>query len=84
MATTTPLAAGDRVCVVGWGTAGMLHQHTVVARLTKTLIVTTKGRRFRRDTLRSVPYQPYGGSVLSPTCQRPTPARLSQPEENKP
>jgi hypothetical protein len=60
---------GDRVCIKGQGTDAMLHKHGTVERLTQTMIVTTSGRRFRHDSLYSIPYQPYGGTKISKKCQ---------------
>ncbi len=61
------------VCVKGHGTDSLLHKHMKVERLTKTMIVTADGRRFRRDggdRGRSIPYQPYGGASISTRCQK--------------
>lgn len=60
---------GVRVCIKGQGTDAMLHWHGKVARLTKTMIILENGRRFRRNDLSSIPYQPYGGSKISTECQ---------------
>jgi hypothetical protein len=64
---------GVRVCVVGRDTDNMLHQHSVVARLTKTMIVLKNGRRYHRDERLhpSIPYSAYGGTKISRRCQRP-------------
>lgn len=66
---------GTAVCMKGTGMDATVHFHTKVARITKTMIVTTSGRRFRRepDMLghhKSIPYQPYGGTYLSTKCQK--------------
>lgn len=61
---------GMRVCVSGVGGDAFVHEHTTVERVTKTLIVTTSGRRFRRDGLHSVPYRPYSGTRVATHCQR--------------
>lgn len=61
---------GRRVCVVGYGFSNGIHEHTTVTRVTRTMIVTGNGRRFRRETGGSIPYEPYGGTRFSITCQR--------------
>lgn len=71
---------GARVCAAGRGTDNLTHEHGVVGRITaKLIIVWTDGggtRRYRRESsgsllrLSSVPYSPYGGTVLSLACQR--------------
>lgn len=64
------IEAGDRVCIVGQGSDNMVHVHSIVERVTKTMIVT-KHRRFRREsTGHSVPYSPYGGTRVAAFCQR--------------
>lgn len=75
------LAKDDFVCMVGIGTANMLHEHGKVVRTTKVFVVAEitssnlnrpgHTARFRRDSGRSVPYSDYGGSHVYTTCQRP-------------
>lgn len=73
------LKVGDRVCVVGYGTANPVHQHHTVTGLTKLYVKTEfKDRhgdvvkdRHRIEDGRSTPYGPYGGTDLDTTCQRP-------------
>lgn len=62
---------GTPVCIVGLGTAEPLHRHTVVERLTATMIVTASGRRYRRSDLLAVGASTYGGSRIAARCQRP-------------
>lgn len=68
------MEVGTPVCIKGYGTDAFAHSHTKVARITKTMIITTSGRRFQRETVmnkhRSIPYQPYGGTYLSTKCQK--------------
>lgn len=73
------LKAGDRVCVVGFGTANLVHKHHVVTSVTQ-LYVNTEWRsergavkyRHRKDDGRSTPRgDGYGGTTLHLTCQRP-------------
>jgi hypothetical protein len=65
-------AVGQGVCIVGYGIAMSVHTHTTITRLTTTMIVTACGRRFRRERGNlSVPYQPYSGTEIFTTCQRP-------------
>jgi hypothetical protein len=62
---------GDRVCLTGWGTAAPVHTHKEkVDRLTKTMVVTTDGRRFNRRTRQSTGRSDYGWIEISKTCQR--------------
>lgn len=75
------LVKDDFVCIVGYGTANMLHEHGKVLRLTKMYVValvtssnlnrTGGSRRFRRDNGKSTPYGGYGGTEIHSTCQRP-------------
>lgn len=68
---------GQRVCVIGFGTAGMLHEHHEVVRLTKLYVISAKPgatwtRRHRLDSGRSSPGgTSYGGTDIYPTCQQP-------------
>jgi hypothetical protein len=68
---------GQRVCMVGIGTDRLAHRHGTVKRLTATQIVvaadTGHEDRFRRNEIfhTQVPYIPYGGVSINPTCQRP-------------
>lgn len=71
------IEAGRTVCVVGRGTANLVHAHYRVVRTTKTMIVVgreVKGRRverrYRFDGL-EVGASQYGGTVLDTVCQRP-------------
>lgn len=69
------MEVGTAVCMKGTGMDVTVHFHTRIARITKTMIITTSGRRFQRETNmsgfhRSIPYQPYGGTYLSTTCQK--------------
>lgn len=70
MKTVMELTEGDRVCVKGQGMDATVHFHTAVKRVTKTMIITTSGRRYRREVLGpSIPYAAYGGTSISPVCQ---------------
>lgn len=62
---------GRAVCVTGVGGDNLVHEHDRILRVTKTMIVLKGGRRYRRDSGQSVPYQPYGGTEINSTCQRP-------------
>jgi len=70
MTDTDWITVGRPVCITGYGEAGLLHQHTTIERITRTLIVCMNGRRYRIEGLSSVPYQPYSGTNIHPTCQR--------------
>lgn len=72
---TRTVRIGQRVCVVGVGTANIFHSHGyTVKRVTKTVLILEdadgRERRFRREALRTIPYQPYGGWMADTTCQR--------------
>jgi hypothetical protein len=71
---------GTRVCVIGRGADNLVHQHTVIDRVTKTLLITKGGRRFSRHTFRSAPSQEYGGTRIFDTCQRPK--KVSDGQDN--
>lgn len=79
MKTTTEFEVGQRVCVVGEGTATGRHQHGKVKRITeveRVIVVEFRNytERFRpRRNLApvSIPYSAYGGSTVHPTCQKP-------------
>lgn len=75
----TTLKPGDRVCVVGFGTANTVHRHGVVVSLSR-LYVTTEWKnqhgsyktRHRLDDGHSTPRgDGYGGTTLHLTCQKP-------------
>lgn len=70
MADTSWITVGMRVCVSGYGESALVHEHTTIERLTKTLVVCENGRRYRIGSLSSVPYQPYAGTDIHPTCKR--------------
>lgn len=76
MAALETAKPGTRLCVIGWGTAGVLHTHAyVVKRQTKTLTVAERTnrpgqRRFRTEDGRSVPRDSWGGTIAAITCQR--------------
>lgn len=72
----------DQVCVVGFGTARLLHEHHVVTKIGKSFInsVSTSSsharqpvpRRHRRDNAASIPRgDGKGGSTIHSACQRP-------------
>jgi hypothetical protein len=68
---------GQRVCVIGRGTAMTLHSHPTVVRITKTMVVTAREvhgrpveRRYRRSDGYEVGMSEYGGSTIHRTCQR--------------
>lgn len=67
---------GRTVCVVGRGTANLVHAHYQVVRRTKTMVVVKRWvndrevqRRFRFDG-REVGASEYGGTQADTTCQR--------------
>lgn len=72
---------GDPVCIVGRGTANVVHIHARVQRLTKTMIIVEYPRprataldaplerRYRFDG-REVGMSDYGGSYVDTVCQR--------------
>lgn len=69
---------GQRVCVLGRGTAATLHRHGRVDRFTRTLMIvkTDNGggeRRYRLggDGLEIGHGSGYGGTYVAPRCQRP-------------
>jgi hypothetical protein len=76
---------GQRVCVVGRGTANVVHSHPMVTKVTPTQIVTVKTvkrggsswdveRRYWRDSsAREVGGDEWGGTTLHTACQRPKP-----------
>lgn len=71
----TEMKIGQRVCAKGRGMDAIAHWHGVVIRLTKTLIIVrddefSRGRRFNRESLRSVPSSDWGGLRIATTCQR--------------
>lgn len=72
----TEYTEGQRVCMAGIGTDILAHRHGTVERLTKTMVIVRDKRgipyRFTRGAIgRSVPFNPYGGTRIHPTCQRP-------------
>jgi hypothetical protein len=76
MKTTDDFTPGRRVCWLGYGTSATEHCHGRIARVTKTLIVVTSDVRgaewrFRKDSLKAVPQDTWGGYNLSLTCQKP-------------
>lgn len=72
---------GQRVCVVGRGTAAILHKHGTVDRFTATLMVVSLNgesrgtRRYRigDSGLETGSANGYGGTYVHPRCQRPRP-----------
>ena len=69
---------GDRVCVVGFGTASIVHEHHTVTRVTKLYIVSEadKGkhaseRRHRRSDGQSPGGDGYGGTTVHLSCRKP-------------
>ena len=69
---------GQRVCVIGRGTANLVHAHYTVDRLTAKQVVVSrqlKGRKVERRywaaTGREVGGSEYGGTTVSERCQRP-------------
>lgn len=72
----TEYVEGQRVCMAGIGTDILAHRHGTVERLTKTMVIVRDKagnvHRFTREVIgHSVPRQPYGGTIINPTCQRP-------------
>jgi hypothetical protein len=74
------LTLGDGVCVRGWGTANIVHEHGQVARVSQ-LYLTVKitwsnlhqgaaTRRYRRDDGHSVPRHNHGGTTIGAACAR--------------
>lgn len=75
MSDLKDLKTGAVVCVVGRGMDAMIHRHDRVIRVTKTMLVTGNARggftdRFRLENGQSVPYSPYGGTVVHTACQK--------------
>lgn len=73
------LSVGQRVCVIGRGTANLVHAHYAVTRLTaKQAVVSrvfkgrTVERRYWLSTGREVGGSEYGGTSVHTTCQRTT------------
>lgn len=71
-------SVNQKVCVVGFGTANIVHEHHTVTRFTATLIIVqrivggrTAERRFRRTDGRSPGGDGYGGTEVYPACRRP-------------
>lgn len=78
---------GQRVCIVGRGTANVVHRHGTVARFTPTMMIVeypfprlakepqiiTRRYRTGRGSGREVGTHEYGGSSVAPRCQRPKP-----------
>jgi hypothetical protein len=68
------LAAGARVCVIGYGTANIVHRHETVHHVTRTQVITQTDSgmtsKYHRADGRSMPYQPYGGTSIHLTCQK--------------
>lgn len=71
------LKPGDVVCVVGYGTANLVHRHHRVVSVTKQFVNSNwsdkRGvypSRHRVDNGRSTPYGEYGGTTLHLTCRR--------------
>lgn len=76
-AALNSVQVGDGVCVVGRGTANLVHAHYRVVRLTKTMIIVAREvsgrevqRRYRFDG-REVGASEYGGTHVARKCQRP-------------
>lgn len=80
----TEFTVGQRVCIVGEGSANLVHAHGTVERFTKTQMIVTYTwrhgqrsgsgeRRYRTGPGfgREVGAYEYGGTVVSPTCRRP-------------
>lgn len=77
----TVITTGQRVCIVGVGTASGVHVHHTVTKVTRTQIVSTRTtpggkaveRRHYRDDGHSVGSrtETYGYTAISATCQRP-------------
>jgi hypothetical protein len=69
---------GQRVCIIGRGTANLVHRHARIIRITKTMYVAeyvlrgrTIDRRYRITDGREVGASEYGGSSMHAICQRP-------------
>jgi hypothetical protein len=68
---------GQRVCIVGLGTAAAIHVHHVVDKVTAIQVVSVSSagieRRHRLADGRSVgtARNTYGGTIVAATCQRP-------------
>jgi hypothetical protein len=73
---------GKAVCVIGYGTSSLYHDHTKVARYTpRGIMVLENGLRFRSGGARDwkvIPYMPYGGKDVKDTCQRPVKKKTDQ------
>lgn len=78
------LKPGDRVCIVGFGTANPVHRHATVTGMTKLYVKTeyknksgdAVQHRHRIDDGHSTPRgDGYGGTTLRTTCQRPKPKK---------
>lgn len=66
---------GQKVCILGHGTASGVHEHHVVDHLTRLYVVSKKAgathtRRHRLRDERSAG-SAYGWTTISATCQRP-------------
>lgn len=79
MSALESVTLGQRVCVVGRGTANCVHFHGKVSKVNKTMFTvayTQRGypltRRYRFDG-HEVGASTYGGSYVATTCQRPKP-----------
>lgn len=81
MTEVTGIKKNDVVCIEGYGTANILHEHHVVTGVTKLYVKSTStwsnvnkrpvSRRHRRDNGKSTPLGEYGGTEIYTTCQRP-------------
>lgn len=77
------LVKGDEVCVIGRGTAAMVHRHNVVERVTKTMVVTITRNgveRFAIEDGGSKPYEPYSGTDMHLECRHGRPLKRSSDE----
>ncbi len=79
MQELTGVKIGDRLCVLGFGTAGGVHEHHVVTSISK-LYVTSQSMPSRRHTRqhrirdgRSPGGDGYGGTEAATRCQQPKP-----------
>jgi hypothetical protein len=61
---------GTQVCVKGVGADADIHTHTMIKRVTQTLLITNTGVRFRRSTGQSTPFKMEGGTYISTSCQQ--------------
>jgi hypothetical protein len=60
---------GTQVCVKGVGQDAGIHTHTMIKRVTQTLIITNTGVWFRRNTGQSTPFKMEGGTYIAASCQ---------------